>query len=203
LLLPNDGDAIMMIPASTPPHPAFREWLTAVNSIQLRPDDLDPEFTQYVLDETAVSQYINQPPIANFNNAIQLFHAQWLNESVKPGEFAELMTVWQVVEPSKIGATVPPAFTTDVVMFTHVLAADSTLLTQHDALDAPSWDWQTGDIIVQIHTMLVPPEAAAGTYEAIVGIYDRSSSERRSVVDASGTTINTVAPVQPLQISIP
>ncbi len=204
LLIPHDEENVsMMIPASTPPHPAFTEWLTAVDTISLRHDDLDPEFRRYELDETAVSTFISQPPIANFDNAIHLFHAQWLNKTAVPGNLAELMTVWVVVDPSRVGPTAPPAFTTDVVMFTHVLAEDGTPLTQRDALDAPSWDWQSGDIIVQIHTMLIPPETAAGTYEAVVGMYDRTSEQRRSVVDESGAIINSVAPVPPLQISDP
>jgi hypothetical protein len=77
-----------------------------------------------------------------------------------------------------IGPVVPPAFRTDVVFFTHVLKADGTILAQGDRLDVPSWDWQPGDLILQIHSITIPPETVPGEYQVIVGIYDRQSGER-------------------------
>ncbi len=198
LVLPAQVQAHAIIPASTPHHPLFESFLIPIETINLQPDDLNPYFTYYELDETAVSDWLVGDPLANFANAIVLQDAKWSANEYVPGDVAELLTVWQVTAPEKVGPIVPPAFTTDVVMFTHVLKTDGGILTQADALDAPSWSWQSGDIVLQIHQMWVPPETPAGHYEAVVGIYDRTSNERRPLMgaDAGGT----VAPVPPLII---
>ena len=56
--------------------------------------------------------------------------------------------------------------TTDAAFFTHVLDQEGGILTQHDGLDAPSWSWQTGDIIVQVLSVLVPEGTQAGDYQS-------------------------------------
>jgi hypothetical protein len=96
-----------------------------------------------------------------------------------------MMTLWQVLDPTKVGPLVPPSFETDVVFFTHVLKPDGTILIQADSLDAPSWDWQPGDIILQIHSIYIPPETAPGQYQTVVGIYDRQSGERPLILSPS------------------
>ncbi|HEY1409079.1 MAG TPA: hypothetical protein VF434_09060, partial [Promineifilum sp.] len=53
---------------------------------------------------------------------------------------------------------------------------------QRDALDAPSWAWQSGDRIVQIHPIAVPESLAPGDYRAVTGLYDRTSGARLPVV---------------------
>ena len=73
-------------------------------------------------------------------------------------------------------------------MFTHVLDGAGGNLTQSDRLDAPSWAWRTGDVIVQIHPVVVP-ETAAGEYAAVVGIYDRTSEARLPVVGGGDTAV--------------
>ncbi|MFZ0547108.1 MAG: hypothetical protein WAM60_16805, partial [Candidatus Promineifilaceae bacterium] len=107
--------------------------------------------------------------------------ARWLASPVPAGGTAEIMTIWQVLDPMKVGPLVPPAFETDAVLFTHVLNPDGSILVQGDSLDAPSWSWQSGDLILQIHSIYLPPETAAGTYQVAVGIYDRSSGLRPPV----------------------
>jgi hypothetical protein len=82
---------------------------------------------------------------------------------------------------------VPPSFTTEAVMFTHVLDDAGGLLGQRDALDAPSWAWQTGDLMFQIHPVVVPESAAPGEYAAVVGIYDRTSGARLPVAGGGDT----------------
>ena len=198
LVIPPE-ETLAVIPYSTPPHPAFIPLLGALETIDLRPDDLDPRFTVYQIDSgnaralVLASQTDERP--ADFNGAIELIGARWLAESARPGETAELLTAWRVGDPSRAGPVVPPSFTTDAVMFTHVLDGAGGILAQRDALDAPSWAWQTGDLILQIHPLAVPEAAAPGEYAAVVGIYDRSSGIRLPV-----TTGGDSAAVPPLRV---
>jgi hypothetical protein len=137
--------------------------------------------------------------VANFNNALTLHHAEWLN-AIAPGETAELLLVWRVTDPKPVGPIVPPAFTTDVVMFTQVLDEAGVPFAQRDSLEAPSWDWQAGDVIAQIHPVTIPAETSPGSYRAIVGIYDRLSGDRLPVLTEDGAMMGDFTAVPPLEI---
>jgi hypothetical protein len=127
---------------------------------------------------------------------VQLVTAYWLAEEVPAGGVAELVTVWRVLDPGRVGPIVPPAYQTDAVMFAQVLRPEGTVLTQADYLMAPSWGWQTGDTVVQIFQMSVPGDVPAGAYQTIVGVYDRTSGARLTVVE----TGESFTPISNLQI---
>jgi hypothetical protein len=184
------GETLAVIPASTPPHPAFAPWLEAVETVDMRPDDLDPRFTLYRLRAAAetLTDKGGLPQRVDFNGAVELLAAHWLRDAVRPGETAELLTVWRVLDPTRAGPVVPPSFTTDAVLFTHVLDGDGGIMAQRDGLDAPSWAWRAGDLIVQIHPIVAPESAAPGQYPAVVGIYDRASGARLPVAGGGDTT---------------
>ncbi len=204
LVLPGGQDALTVIPASTPLHPAFAELAQPQETVTLRPDDLDPSFDLVQLDASAMpwigdTAAWTAPGVGvNLNDAVTLRYAGWLAESVVPGGVAELLTIWQVYDPARVGPIVPPAFTTDVVMFTQVLGVDGRPLAQRDSLEVPSWGWQRGDVILQIHAVPIPTDAAPGEYPAIVGIYDRDSGVRLPVLNETGAPVDDKITVSPL-----
>ena len=181
LTLPSER-TLAVIPHSTPPHPAFIPYLEAIETVDVRPDDLDPRFTLYWIDGPATAAALTAEgalakPV-DFNGAVELIAARWLNETTQPGETAELLTVWRVLDPARAGPIAPPAFTTDAVTFAHVLDDAGGILAQSDRLDAPSWAWQAGDVVAQIHPLAVPASAAPGEYAVAVGVYDRATGAR-------------------------
>lgn len=199
LIWPGGGATQAVIPASTPPHPAFAAWLSPLETVELRPTDLDPSFTAYALAPPP-AEWLAGLPMANFGDGVLLRHAAWLENEVPGGETAVLLTTWQVQDPTRVGPLVPPADTTDAVLFTQVLH-DGGVLAQRDALDAPSWSWQTGDIILQVHPVPIPAGANPGSYHTIVGLYDRVSGTRLPVIDPiTGATLETFANVPSLVI---
>ncbi len=200
LVAPGGQSSRAMIPASTPPHPHFSRWLAPSQTVSLRPDDLDPSFTEFWLDASQLQGWADEPALANFNNGLTLHHTEWLN-LVKPGEMAELLLIWRVTNPANVGPIVPPAFTTDVVIFTQILDDSGVPFSQRDALDAPSWGWQAGDLVAQIHQIAIPAETAPGSYQAIVGIYDRLSGDRLPVLGDDGEVLGDFTAVPPLEIS--
>lgn len=200
LLLPETSAGQAIIPQSTAPHPYFSHWLTPLETITLRSDDLDPEFTYYSVDGGFTEQLVGDETAVNFNNAITLIHAEWLENDIAAGQLAELLTIWRVNDPTQIGPIVPPTFTTDVAMFAQVLNADGTHLAQRDALDAPSWNWQSGDTLIQIQPIFVPETAVSGEYTTIVGFYDRTSEVRTPILNEAGEVIGDYTAVAPLQI---
>jgi len=199
ILIPNRSTFKLFVPSSTPLHPSFAKYVQPIRTVQLRPNDLDPSFTIY-----SITHY--QLPISNpqsvgfaqdkspiFNNAVQLLDARWSAPSYQPNDVAELLTVWHVTDSKNLGALHPPAFKTDLNIFTHVLK-DGEVYLQRDALDAPSWDWQTGDTIIQIHQIAIPNDAMKDEYKVRIGIYDRVTGERLMIKD-SGEDAVMVSPL--------
>jgi hypothetical protein len=172
------GEAVLLLaPSSTPLHPAFAAWSEPLETILLRPDDLDPSFTVYHITspgwpvEDGVQFGGDRPALA-------LLDAGWREAGTSPGASAEMVLVWRVLDPAGVGPLQAGIDATDVVFFTHVMAPDGTILSQQDAIAAPSWDWQAGDVVVQIHQIAVPPDVIPGEYETRVGVYDRQSEVR-------------------------
>jgi hypothetical protein len=200
MIVPDGRAPQLIIPQSTPPHPLFVSWLYATDSIRLRPDDLDPGFTIYDLDSARLYNWLSTISTAseaiNFNDAITLRQAHWLAATTPPDGVAELLTIWRVADPTLIGPRVPPADATDTKIFTHVLADDGHIIAQQDILSVPSWQWQTGDIILQVHQIWIPPEIEAGVYETAVGLYSETTGERVPIVGATDDR----AFITPLQI---
>ncbi len=183
LVVPNGDGATYLISAATPLHPAFAQFLDKVERVDVAVDDLNPYFDVYTLNQERLDAWLggggdSGDTAVSFNNAITLLDAQWVQPQLRPGETAELITVWQINDPTQIGPQVPPLFTTDTVMFTQLLDENGNLFAQRDALEAPSWNWQTGDILIQIHPIPIPAETAVKEYKAIVGFYDRASGQR-------------------------
>ncbi len=197
LVLPS-AETQALISDATTPHPAFDQWLTPLNRVELRPDDLDPAFTHYAVDSAAAEAWHSAEPLADFNGAIELLDAQWLTESTSNGDSAELLTVWRVVDPAAVGPIHTPTDTTETIFFTQVLSPDGAVVTQADALHAPSWNWHSGEIILQVHTLPISAEMSPDSYTTIVGIYDPITMERLPLTN--GETFFTIAP---LSVSAP
>jgi 4-amino-4-deoxy-L-arabinose transferase-like glycosyltransferase len=187
LLLPDGEEAYAVIPSSTPPHQAFSKYLQPLDKISLRPDDLDPHFSFYALENGQSPLNEADKPLADFGSAVQLEEAFWISSPVRPGESAEFLTRWRITNPEKIGPPHPPAFQPDTIFFTHLLDDEGQIVSQRDALDAPSWSWQVGDTLLQIHRLDLPQDMNPGPYRPFVGIYDRQTGERLPLSDDSGT----------------
>ena len=195
ILIPTSKQFKHIIPSSTPLNSSLAERYTSpvlsYGTTYLRPEDLDPFFTAY-----EIHLQIDPDPeaLTNFNNAILLLEGYWGKGHYRPGDVAEFITEWYVTDPPQLGAIRPPAFKTDLNMFTHVLYPDGSILLQRDQLDAPSWDWQAGDIVVQVHQMQIPSDIVLGKYAVEVGLYDRATGDRLPIVN------NTPPHIWPLSI---
>ncbi len=197
LLLPQSEAAYLVIPASTRPHAAFAAYFSRLDTVSLRAGDLDPHFTLYELklDKLPVGQ-----PLADFGSAVQLVDVRWLKDQAQAGETAELLATWQVTDPQKIGPDHPPAFQPETVFFTHLLDEAGSIVSQRDALDAPSWSWQAGDTILQIHRLHLPDDLEQGAYQPVMGIYDPRTGERLPIHEDSSPTDRTLFPGPPLLV---
>lgn len=185
LVFPLGQATTVVTPASAPLHSYFqREWATAAQAIPLRPSDLDPTLTVWHI---APPELDTAAPRANFNDGLELVDAFWLAESTPPSGVAELLTLWRVLDPGRVGSIVTPVFTTEASLFTHILRPDGSILAQADGLDAPSWAWQAGDLIAQVHQIYIPPDTPPATYAVLVGVYTPATQERLPLAGGGDT----------------
>ncbi|HOT90598.1 MAG TPA: hypothetical protein PLJ78_06085 [Anaerolineae bacterium] len=95
-----------------------------------------------------------------------------------PGETLNLLTAWEVEK----------AHPAELVLFTHLLNAEGATVTQVDRLDAPSWQWQTGDRLAQVHALNLPPDMSPGRYYLVVGLYTRAGLQRLPINETASIT---------------
>ena len=106
-----------------------------------------------------------------------------------PGQLITLVTYWRARQPASAQATT----------FVHVLDAEGQVLVGDDAFGAPPNRWQAGDVIVQLHRMVLPADLAAGVYPLEIGWYERDSGQRWEVTLEGEGTVNRLL-IGPLQV---
>ena len=60
----------------------------------------------------------------------------------------------------------------------HLLAPDGQLVTQHDGFDVVVDDLAPGDVVVQLHTLELPPDLPGAAYQLAMGAYTREDLKR-------------------------
>lgn len=119
-------------------------------------------------------------PIANpvFGKTMALLAYEMVTPQVdmKPGGTIELLTYWRVQETPS----------TQLKLFLHLLDGKGEVMAQHDGLDVVSESLYPGDEFVQLHTISLPAELAAGDYAWQVGVYDEKSGQRLTVPVENG-----------------
>ena len=94
-----------------------------------------------------------------------------------PNTALRLTLYWRVLAPMEISYTV----------FTHLLDANGQLWTQKDNPPVrgsyPTTEWRVGEAIVDKYDIVIPPDAPAGQYELVVGLYDATTGQRLPLLD--------------------
>jgi len=197
-------EATLVIPASTPPDPYWLDLMgRPVDRVSLRPDDLDPYFDVYKWDAEAASIRALERAASrshNFGDAVALVGVDLLTPQIHALGTIELVTYWRVLDPDRAGPRGGPAEATDAVLFTHALDSTGALVGQQDSLDAPSWSWQAGDLVAQIHRFTLDAPPAPGWLSLEVGIYDRASRARLPLI-VDGTASGSSAIIAAVEVT--
>lgn len=94
-------------------------------------------------------------------------------EGIRPNDKFTVTFLWEALGP------IP----TNYKVFVHLLAENGTLITQHDSDPANGLrftsTWQTGEQILDRHTLTIPADAVAQSSQLIVGIYHPETVERQ------------------------
>jgi hypothetical protein len=165
--------------------------------VTVRPDDLDPFFVVYDWEPqvtlAALRERMENVPLdhtlpANFADALGLLGYHLRTPTASPGGTVELVTLWQATTDRAL----PPHYSADaepeLVFFTHALDKDGVIVGQEDRLDAPNWDWKTGDVIAQIHRFTLRSDVLLGSITLEVGVYQQADLTRLPIL-INGTAV--------------
>ncbi|NLF02696.1 MAG: phospholipid carrier-dependent glycosyltransferase [Anaerolineales bacterium] len=132
---------------------------------------------------------------AQFANGLALTSAGWIADpAYNLGSQAVLLTAWQVTAPLDLPAIPvvanppPPGVYAGprLAVFTHLQAADGSLLASDDGLWVDPVTLELGDQFVQVHRFDVPPDADVTGGILQLGLYDPMTGDRWKVVAPSG-----------------
>lgn len=176
LMLPPASTIGLILPAAIPLDETLwalvEPQVTLLERVNLRPDDFSPTYDVY--------QWSATNPLDAFRPAMAVpTRPEWLPVDLgehldfqgyhlagwtgKPGSAFTVLTLWQVKAPLPDDR--------DAVIFTQLLDSENQVIAQQDRLDAPSWEWQPGDVFLQLHRLHLAAEASSGTYTLIAGVY--------------------------------
>jgi hypothetical protein len=120
-------------------------------------------------------QDIPAAPVALFGDMVKLLGGTLAQEPVRAGDWLRFSLVWQVERP----------FEPELTVFTQLLGPDGQVWGQRDNRPGGGWYdvslWQPGRPVVDDYAFQIQPEAPAGTYRLIAGLYQSDTLERLSV----------------------
>jgi hypothetical protein len=215
LVFPEATRSLFVLPPNTPLDDYFaqRLHLQFVERVHLRPDDVDPTFDVFEWNSSAAcSRFLAAStrmatvrdraldlPV-NAGNAVELLAYDLSTAKVTPGGTVSLATLWHVLDPEALGPVPADAYGHSATIFVHALDGTNAVVGQEDRLDAPAWNWRSGDVFAQVHRFRVDADAAPGLYQLEVGIYTDQDWARLPII-VDGTPIDDRILLQPLEIA--
>jgi 4-amino-4-deoxy-L-arabinose transferase-like glycosyltransferase len=117
---------------------------------------------------------------ARFGEGIRLETVGIVDEAPRPGNVVRVRLVWRA--ESTTAETLK--------VFVHVIRADA-LIAQHDGQPVgelrPTYTWAAGEIITDQFALRLPADAAPGTYQLRIGLYEADTLTRWPTRLADGT----------------
>jgi serine/threonine-protein kinase len=116
----------------------------------------------------------------NLADLIALDAANVPQDQVKPGEELETMLVWHAQR----------RVNTPYTVFLHFVGPDGNIVTQIDREpEKPTTSWPISVTVTDPYVLFIPPNAAPGLYQLLVGLYPTGAPDNRlSVVDVGKTS---------------
>ncbi|MBN2394116.1 MAG: hypothetical protein JXR84_25515, partial [Anaerolineae bacterium] len=213
LILPTTPTTCLIAPAVAPLDPYFAglPGLAFRERVSMLPDDLNPYFdvydwtpstTRQALLDRAQGTLLDLALLVDLDGTLSLIGYNLRTPAVAPGETVELVTLWEVIDPTRVQPQDLSNAEQDLVFFTHALDAAGTIVGQDDRLDAPAWSWQTGDMVAQIHRFALPESTTLGTLDLTVGVYRRADMIRLPV-RVEGKAVGDAIQLTSLEVRAP
>jgi hypothetical protein len=158
------------------PDNATEQWLTS-NAYKASDEWVDDvRLVRYGLVRPMTTRTIN----ATLGEELRLVRIE-LAESARPGQILPMEFVWLPLRKPM----------DDYNLFLQLLAADGTLVAQHDGPPnggyTPTSTWSPGEEVSDRHGLALPADLPAGEYRLITGLYHPLTGERLSTLPPSGS----------------
>ncbi len=144
------------------------------------PSPLDRITLGYVAVPWQGNVDLAQPVGANFGNQIDLLGFEAAGKLSSGAESLEVTLYWEARQPP----------VDDYVVFVHLVDTNSELVASHDGppMDRryPTGAWLPGEVVPDVHRIVLDPGIPVGTYRLQVGMYRWPSLERLPVWDTWG-----------------
>jgi hypothetical protein len=203
LVIPNEATYTIILPEVAYPESPLPEWDSAqlgveqVTTLTLRPDDFNRtvHIAEVFLPEGVQDPANRRSAALTAGETITLYNAAYqLSEGVPiPGTEIEVLTFWQVEQPTD----------QEIVFFTHALDPAGELIAQQDRSGAPAWNWQPGDLIIQVHRFDIPDDTPPGPLLFAVGAYTLPDMERLPFTDATGASVGDTIVIGGFEVIAP
>lgn len=131
-----------------------------------------------------VAMSVPNPVHFNLGNQVALIGYELDKVEVQAGETLPLTLYWEAMAP----------LSRDYTVFTQVLGPGNEKIGQKDNQpqggDYPTSFWDVGEIVPDAYEIQLDPEAPAGEYRLVVGMYLLETGERLPVLDEQGNVID-------------
>jgi len=206
IVFPPTDSSLLVLPVNSWPDAMFAPHLPLSMALRhiVRETDVDPYFDTVVwnpkqaLNEwLAVGSLTRIDPPANFGGAVELIAFQINPHTSTPPNSLAALTLWRILDPSALGPRQPANYAPEARLFVQLLDADGNYVTGVDRLDAPAWNWHSGDTFAQIHRLTFPPDLAPGNYELRTGLYTLPDLTRLTGPNYDSYSLGTIAITRP------
>jgi hypothetical protein len=107
----------------------------------------------------------------------------------------QMILYWQAERPLDQNWTV----------FVHLLDSAGNLVTQQDSQPRagryPTSVWDQGEVVEDLHDLVLPPDLAEGDYQVVVGLYTVADGVRLPVLDSQGNSTGDTLPLVTLRLA--
>ncbi len=139
------------------------------------------------------------PDDALYGGTIRLVGDDLAKEALPAGTVLSLPLVWRLEQPTHA----------DLRRFVHVIgpakADGSTIYAQHDSApcdnSVPTWQWRTGEIMLETVKVDLPPDLATGSYRVYAGWYDSANLQRLPATDTAGQALGDTIELTTIQVT--
>lgn len=195
LLVPQDGPGTLVFTGWSALHPALAAYWPETEpaaTLPLRATDENRPVTFYPVDGSTWLSTIyphfqaTTPNLSTdivFGKSVSFLGADLPTQPIAAGDNLLVATLWQVHGPAE----------PEPVFFTHLVGPAGTPVAQADRLDVPAYYWHSGDVFIQLHELMIPPDLPPGDYPLTIGIYNPADGMRWPVSvegEPAGETLN-------------
>lgn len=152
-------------------------------SVLTRPSEILDLWIQSTKPSFDIPSDLQRPVGVTLDDRITLVGGEVVDPVVKPGDSIGITLYWKAQQ--EIG--------TDYKVFVHLYDSEGGILAQCDRLPGlgtrPPTIWERGEVVADRYYVPIPSDAAAGTYELGVGMYDPQSGERLAAFGPDGSRL--------------